>query len=202
MRKPLTEKQKKIFEFICYHLQDVGYPPTVREIGSAFGISEKAAHDHMNAVEKKGYIKRVRGKPRAIEIMDFTPERGPQRVAQVPIVGRVSAGTPLLADQNIDGTLPLPQEMVRDDPCFALRVDGSSMINVGIFEGDTVVVRSQSYADAGDIVVALLDEEATVKRFFRDGDKIRLQPENASMRPIIVSDVQILGKVIGLFRKI
>jgi repressor LexA len=156
----------------------------------------------MNAVEKKGYIKRVRGKPRAIEIMDFTPERGPQRVAQVPIVGRVSAGTPLLADQNIDGTLPLPQEMVRDDQCFALRVDGSSMINVGIFEGDTVVVRSQSYADAGDIVVALLDEEATVKRFFRDGDKIRLQPENASMRPIIVSDVQILGKVIGLFRKI
>ncbi len=201
MRKPLTKKQERIFEFVRNHLQDTGYPPTVREIGTSFGISEKGAHDHLNAIEKKGYIRRSPKKPRAIEILEFVPKKLPQAAIEVPIVGRVAAGEPLLASQNIEGTLPLPREVVKDDTCFALRIKGESMIEAGIFERDLVIVRLQNYADAGDIVVALLGEEATVKRFFRDGTKIRLQPENGAMSPMIVDDAQILGKVVGLFRK-
>jgi repressor LexA len=201
VRKSLTKKQDRIFGFVRKHVQDIGYPPTVREIGTAFGISEKGAHDHLNAIEKKGYIRRVPKKPRAIEILEFVPQKLPQTAVEVPIVGRVAAGEPVLASENLDGTLPVPREVVKEDTCFALRISGQSMIDAGIFEGDLVIVRSQNYADAGDIVVALLDEEATVKRFFRDGNKIRLQPENSVMSPIIVDDAQILGKVVGLFRK-
>ncbi len=201
MRKSLTKKQDRIFGFVRKHVQDIGYPPTVREIGTAFGISEKGAHDHLNAIEKKGYIRRAPKKPRAIEILEFVPQKLPQTAVEVPIVGRVAAGEPVLASENLDGTLPVPREVVKEDICFALRISGQSMIDAGIFEGDLVIVRSQNYADAGDIVVALLDEEATVKRFFRDGNKIRLQPENSVMSPIIVDDAQILGKVVGLFRK-
>jgi repressor LexA len=201
MRKPLTRKQDRVFEFIRKHVQDTGYPPTVREIGMNFGISEKGAYDHLNAIEKKGYIRRVPKKPRAIEILEFVPQKLPQTAVEVPIVGRVAAGEPILASENVEGTLPVPREVVKEDTCFALRINGKSMIEAGIFEGDLVIVRSQNYADTGDIVVALLDEEATVKRFFRDGNKIRLQPENSVMSPIIVDDAQILGKVVGLFRR-
>ena len=201
MRKPLTKKQDRVFEFIRKHVQDIGYPPTVREIGMNFGISEKGAYDHLNAIEKKGYIRRMPKKPRAIEILEFVPQKLPQTAVEVPIVGRVAAGEPILASENVEGTLPVPREVVKEDTCFALRVNGKSMIEAGIFEGDLVIVRSQNYADTGDIVVALLDEEATVKRFFRDGNKIRLQPENSVMSPIIVDDAQILGKVVGLFRR-
>ncbi len=202
MRKPLTKKQDRIFEFIRKHVQDTGYPPTVREIGTSFRISEKGAYDHLNAIEKKGYIRRVPKKPRAIEILEFVPQKLPQTAVEVPIVGRVAAGEPILASENVEGTLPVPREVVKEDTCFALRVNGKSMIDAGIFEGDVVIVRSQNYADTGDIVVALLDDEATVKRFFRDGTKIRLQPENSVMAPIIVDDAQILGKVVGLFRRL
>jgi repressor LexA len=201
MRKPLTKKQDRVFEFIRKHVQDTGYPPTVREIGTNFRISEKGAYDHLNAIEKKGYIRRVPKKPRAIEILEFVPQKLPQTAVEVPIVGRVAAGEPILASENVEGTLPVPREVVKEDTCFALRVNGKSMIEAGIFEGDLVIVRSQNYADTGDIVVALLDEEATVKRFFRDGNRIRLQPENSVMAPIIVDDAQILGKVVGLFRR-
>jgi repressor LexA len=201
MRKPLTKKQDRVFEFIRKHVQDIGYPPTVREIGMNFGISEKGAYDHLNAIEKKGYIRRMPKKPRAIEILEFVPQKLPQTAVEIPIVGRVAAGEPILASENVEGTLPVPREVVKEDTCFALRVNGKSMIEAGIFEGDIVIVRSQNYADTGDIVVALLDEEATVKRFFRDGSKIRLQPENSVMSPIIVDDAQILGKVVGLFRR-
>jgi len=164
-------------------------------------MSEKGAYDHLNAIEKKGYIKRAPGKPRAIEVMDFVQKKGSRSAVDVPIIGRVAAGEPLLASQNIEGTLPIPGNMVKGEPCFALRIKGSSMIDAGIFEDDFVVVRAQNYADSGDIVVALLGDEATVKRFFPEGNRIRLQPENHSMRPIIVQSVQILGKVIGLFRQ-
>ena len=201
MRKPLTKKQDRVFEFIRKHVQDIGYPPTVREIGMNFGISEKGAYDHLNAIEKKGYIRRMPKKPRAIEILEFVPQKLPQTAVEIPIVGRVAAGEPILASENVEGTLPVPREVVKEDTCFALRINGKSMIEAGIFEGDIVIVRSQNYADTGDIVVALLDEEATVKRFFRDGNKIRLQPENSVMSPIIVDDAQILGKVVGLFRR-
>lgn len=202
MRKPLTKKQDRIFEFIRDHVQDTGYPPTVREIGMNFRISEKGAYDHLNAIEKKGYIRRIPKKPRAIEILEFVPQKLPQTAVEVPIVGRVAAGEPILASENVEGTLPVPREVVKEDTCFALRVNGKSMIDAGIFEGDVVIVRSQNYADTGDIVVALLDDEATVKRFFRDGTRVRLQPENSVMSPIIVNDAQILGKVVGLFRRL
>ena len=202
MRKTLTKKQDQIFEFIRKHVQDTGYPPTVREIGADFGISEKGAYDHLNAIEKKGYIRRIPKKPRAIEILEFVPQKLPQAAVEVPIVGRVAAGEPILASENVEGTLPVPREVVKEDTCFALRINGKSMVDAGIFEGDLVIVRSQNYADAGDIVVALLEDEATVKRFFREGNKIRLQPENSMMSPIIVNDAQILGKVVGLFRKL
>ncbi len=201
MRKPLTKKQETVLEYISYHLHNFGYPPTVREIGRAFGISEKAAHDYLNAIEKKGYIRRAPGKPRAIEILDDVTKKGLKLAGEVPIVGRVAAGTPLLATENIEGTLPVPKEMIKHDSCFALRVKGSSMIDAGILEGDLVIVKSQSVADPGDIVVALLDDEATVKRLFFEGDKICLQPENPNMEAIVVSEVQVLGKVIGLFRQ-
>lgn len=201
MRKPLTAKQQKILDFIINQIQDAGYPPTVREIGAAFKISEKGAHDHLIAVEKKGYIRRDPRKPRAIEVLEYTTKRVPTDAIEVPIVGRVAAGAPLFATENLEGSLPLPTHMVKDEKVFALKINGSSMINAGILDGDFVVVRQQRAADQGDIVVALLGDEATVKRFYRDDGYIRLQPENPAMEPIMVRDAKIVGKVIGLFRE-
>ncbi len=202
MRKSLTKKQETIFNYIKHHIQQNGYPPTVREIGAAFKMSEKGAYDHLRAIEKKGYIKRGSRKPRAIEVLDFMPERLRQDVVEIPIVGRVAAGEPLLATQNIEGILPLSREMVGGDELFALRVKGASMREAGIFNGDYVIVKQQPSAEQGDIVVALLNNDATVKRFYRENEHVRLQPENAAMEPIIVKDVTILGKVVGLFRQL
>ncbi len=201
MRKKLTNRQQEILDFIKRYTEGAGYPPTVREIGGAFSMSEKGAFDHLRAIEKKGYIKRNPRKPRAIEILDFVAARHHQDITVVPIVGKIAAGTPLLAEQNIEGTLPLPKQMVGDDNAFALRVKGDSMINAGIFNGDFVIVKGQSAAEQGDIVVALLEDEATVKRFYLEDDGIRLQPENPTIPPIVTKDVVILGKVIGLFRR-
>lgn len=201
MRRPLTAKQRKILDFIIQQIQNTGYPPTVREIGAAFKISEKGAHDHLIAIEKKQYIKRDPRKPRAIEVLEYTKKKLPTDATEVPIVGRVAAGEPIFASENIEGTLPLPKHMVSDEKVFALRVKGSSMINAGILDGDFVIVRQQRAADPGDIVVALLDDEATVKRYYCDNGAIRLQPENPDMEPIIVRNATIVGKVIGLFRQ-
>ena len=221
MAKNLTKRQRQIFNFIQRCIS-AGYPPTIREIGTQFGFSEKAAHDHLNALEKKKYIERVGGKPRAISILKeaypkimtskWLEEEGANPVLEetqrdiieIPIFGRVAAGTPLLASQNIEGTLPIPTRMVNDYECFALRIIGSSMIGVGILEGDFVIVRRQANADPGDIVVAMVEDEATVKRFFIDGDHVRLQPENPSIEPSVFGPdkVKILGKVIGLHREI
>ncbi len=198
MSKRLTTRQGQVLTFIRKCINEDGYPPTVREIGAMFNFSEKAAHDHLSALEKKKYINRVAGKPRAISI----PGR---QIKEVPIVGRVAAGTPLLASENIEGSLPVPMRMVDNHECFALRIIGSSMLNAGILEGDYVIVRKQPDAEPGDIVVALIEEEATVKRFFIDGELVRLQPESpdpgheASI--VDVGDVLILGKVIGLHRE-
>ena len=220
MAKNLTKRQREIFNYIQRCIQN-GYPPTIREIGSQFGFSEKAAHDHLNALEKKKYIDRQEGKPRAISILkeaqpkittsrwleepsaNLTLGETARDITEIPIFGRVAAGEPLLASQNIEGTLPIPTRMVNDYECFALRIIGSSMIGVGILEGDYVIVRKQSDADPGDIVVAMVEDEATVKRFFVDGDRVRLQPENPAIEPSIFSTdaVQILGKVIGLHRQ-
>ena len=220
MAKLLTARQREIFNYIQSRIKE-GYPPTIREIGNQFGFSEKAAHDHLNALEKKKYIGREEGKPRAISILKEADPKlttskwlegqnanpalaGIQRdIIEIPIFGRVAAGTPLLASQNIEGTLPIPTRMVNNHECFALRIIGSSMVGAGILEGDFVVVRRQSNADPGDIVVALVDDEATVKRFFVDGEQVRLQPENPTVKPTVfnLKDVMILGKVIGLHRE-
>ncbi|MBM3235100.1 transcriptional repressor LexA [Candidatus Poribacteria bacterium] len=200
MRKQLTKRQQEILDYIKIYIQTAGYPPTVRDIGRAFKISEKGAYDHLRAVERKGYIRRAFKKNRAIEVLDFIPLHR-EEIVEVPIVGRIAAGEPLLATQNIEGTLPLSKEMVGEERFFALRVKGTSMIEAGIFNDDYVIVKQQSSAEQGDIVVALLDDEATVKRFYRDNNYIRLQPENPAMNPIIVKEATILGKVVGLFRR-
>ena len=202
MRKKLTNRQQQVLDFIVNYVRDSGYPPTVREVANEFKISSKGAYDHLIAIEKKGYIRRDPAKPRAIGLLDFIPGRVPGSVIEVPVVGKVAAGEPLLASQNIERTISLSSDMIRTEEPFALRIKGDSMIGAGILEGDYVIVKQQPSAEQGDIVVALIDDEATVKRFYKTDDHIRLQPENPSMEPIIVKDVAILGKVIGLFREV
>ena len=202
MRKNLTNRQQQVLDFITNYVRETGYPPTIREIAKAFEMSSKGAYDHLTAIEKKGYIRRDPTKPRAIELLDFMPGRSNQPVIEVPVVGRVAAGEPLLANQNIERTISLSGDMVRTEEPFALRIKGDSMINAGILEGDYVIVKQQHDAEQGDIVVALIGDEATVKRFYKSSDHVRLQPENPTMEPIIVKDVSIMGKVIGLFREI
>lgn len=202
MRKNLTGRQKKVLDFIINYVRDTGYPPTVREIGKTFGISSKGAYDHLKAIEKKGYIRRDPAKPRAIELMDFINSRIHGSLVEIPIVGKVAAGEPLLATQNIEGTITLSSDLVKAEEPFALRIKGDSMIGAGILEGDYVIVKQQQDAEQGDIVVALIGDDATVKRFYRADNYIKLQPENPYMEPIVVKDVTILGKVVGLFREI
>ena len=202
MRKNLTNRQQRVLDFIINYLKDMGYPPTVREIANEFKISSKGAYDHLIAIEKKGYIRRDPAKPRAIELMDFVSRKVFGSVVEIPVVGKVAAGEPLLATQNIERTISLSTDLIRTEEPFALRIKGNSMIEAGILEGDYVIIKQQRDAEQGDIVVALIGDEATVKRFYRAGDHVRLQPENSSMEPIIVKDVSILGKVIGLFREV
>lgn len=201
LRKKLTKRQQEVLDFIINCVRDKGYPPTVREIANAFKMSSKGAYDHMTAIEKKGYIKRDPAKPRAIELMDFVSGRVHGPVIEIPVVGKVAAGEPLLATQNIERTISLSSDVIRTEEPFALRIKGDSMTGAGILEGDYVIVKQQPSAEQGDIVVALIGDEATVKRFYKATDHIRLQPENPSMEPIIVKNVTIMGKVIGLFRE-
>jgi len=201
MKKQLTKKQEEILEFIKKRIKEKGYPPAVREICEATGLkSTSTVHGHLTRLEKKGYIRRDPSKPRAIEIVDddFYVHRN---VIQLPLVGKVTAGEPILAVENIEDTITLPYDLVGTEDAFLLRVKGDSMIDAGIFDNDIIIVRRQNVAENGDIVVALIDDEATVKRFFKESDHIRLQPENKAMEPIIVKDVKILGKVIGLIRR-
>lgn len=199
MVKDLSARQMAILNFIQETIDRRGYPPSVREIGEAVGLkSSSTVHAHLVNLQKKGYIKRVPTKPRAIELTgDNTP------VVRIPIVGRVAAGEPILAVENIEDTFPLPANFLKTtNNVFMLRVRGDSMINAGIYDGDFVIVRQQNTADNGDIVVALLGEEATVKRFFKEKDGVRLQPENDALEPIISKDVAVLGKVVGVLRKL
>lgn len=201
MKKQLTKKQEEILEFIKKRIKEKGYPPAVREICEATGLkSTSTVHGHLTRLEKKGYIRRDPSKPRAIEIVDdeFYVHRN---VVQLPLVGKVTAGEPILAVENIEETMTLPYDLVGTEDAFLLRVRGDSMIEAGIFNNDIIIVRRQNVAENGDIVVALIDDEATVKRFYKEHDHIRLQPENKAMEPIIVKDVKILGKVIGLIRR-
>lgn len=202
MNNKVGGKQLEILNYLKKEIKEKGYPPSVREICDAVDLkSTSTVHGHLNRLEQKGLIRRDPTKPRAIEILDesFYPMR--QELVNVPIIGKVTAGQPILAVENIEDYFPLPVDYVKNDTVYMLHVQGDSMIEAGIFDKDLILVRKQSTAENGDIVVALIDEEATVKRFFREKDHIRLQPENPAMSPIVVRDVTILGKVIGLFRK-
>jgi repressor LexA len=199
----LSSRQKQILAYIKDMLRAKGYPPSVREIGEAVGLSSSSTvHSHLAKLEELGFIRRDPTKPRAIDVLEETPWRQ-KALTPVPLVGRVTAGQPILAMENIEETYPLPTELVGRDNVFMLAVRGDSMINAGILDGDYVLVRDQDTARNGEIVVAMVGEdEATVKRFFREKDHVRLQPENDYLEPIISREVAILGKVIGVFRKI
>ncbi|MFF2089733.1 transcriptional repressor LexA [Paenibacillus sp. NPDC058174] len=202
----ISNRQQSILEFIKNEVREKGYPPSVREIGEAVGLaSSSTVHGHLDRLEKKGLIRRDPTKPRAIEILDQEDVDGIIRpsVAQIPVVGKVTAGVPITATENIEEYFPISTQFVGDDDVFILNVIGESMIEAGIHNGDYVIVRQQPSANNGDIVVAMTEEdEATVKRFYREKDHIRLQPENSTMEPIRLRSVTILGKVIGLFRDI
>ncbi|MHB8926255.1 MAG: transcriptional repressor LexA [Bacillota bacterium] len=202
MPENLTSRQQEILEYIRRVVRERGYPPSVREIGEAIGLSSSSTvHGHLDRLEEKGLIRRDPTKPRALEVVDDREMRA-RRLIQVPVVGRVTAGEPILAVENIEESYPLPFDLVRDENVFMLTVRGESMIEAGIFDGDYVLVRKQDTAQNGDVVVAMVGDEATVKRFFKENGRFRLQPENPTMAPIIVSEVTILGKVIGLFRRL
>jgi repressor LexA len=207
-KRELTARQRQILDFIRADIHRRGFPPSVREIGEAVGLSSSSTvHSHLAALESKGLIRRDPSKPRALEVLDYRDnERAVdyEGVQAVPLVGQVAAGAPILAAENIEATLPLPTSFAGEET-FVLRVKGESMIEAGILDGDFVVVRQQSTASNGDIVVAMIDEEATVKRFYRESDRVRLQPENPTMDPIYADqyvDFAILGKVVALFRRI
>ena len=197
----ITEKQQEILDFLKNEILSKGYPPSVREICEAVHLkSTSSVFSHLEKLEKNGYIRRDPTKPRAIEIIDDNFNLTRREVVNVPLVGQVAAGQPILATQNIENYFPIPTEFMPNQQSFLLRVRGESMINVGIFDGDLILVKKQPTCENGDIVVALVEDSATVKRFYREKDHIRLQPENDNMDPIIVADCQIVGKVFGVFR--
>lgn len=211
----ISKRQQSIYEYICSYSAEHGYPPSVREIGAAVGLaSPSTVHMHLKALEEKGYIKRDSKKPRTIEVVGgeapATSGEGLASVRQdvdhntisLPLVGRVAAGQPILAEQNVEETLCLPTSIVGDSSSFVLRVRGDSMVNAGILDGDYIVVREEHDAHNGEIVVALIDDSATVKTFYREKDRVRLQPENDTMEPIYADDPTILGCVTALIRSV
>lgn len=203
MKEKLTKRQQQVLTFIKNEVRRKGYPPSVREIGAALGMKSSATvHNHLAKLEEKNYIRRDPTKPRAIEILDESFQASQVNSVGIPVIGKVTAGTPILAVENIEEYFPLPADFVKDDEVFMLQVKGDSMINKGIHDGDYVIVRKQSTANNYDIVVALIDDEATVKTYILEPDGIRLQPANPAYEPIIRKDVRILGKVIGIFRKL
>ncbi len=211
----LSKRQTAIYDFICAYTNEHGYPPSVREIGKAVGLaSPSTVHMHLKVLQERGLIKRDSKKPRTIEVVPNDAATVPQastplanitqdleaNLISLPLIGNVAAGIPILAEQNVEESLSLPTSVVGDSSSFILRVHGQSMINVGIFNNDLIVVKEQHDAQDGDIVVALIDDSATVKTFYREEGRIRLQPENDSMEPIYAENPQILGKVTALFR--
>jgi len=205
--EPLTEKQKRVMEFIEREVKRWNYPPSVREICKALNISSTATvHGHLDTLESKGYISRMATKPRAIKLIKNAdgeviadPE---EKCIFAPLVGRITAGQPILAEENKEGLFPIPSTISNDENCFVLRVAGDSMIGAGINDGDYVVVRQQNNAENGEIAAVLIEDEATVKRIYIEENSYRLQPENEAFEPITAREVEILGKVIGLFRRI
>lgn len=212
MARKITKRQQQIYDFILSYQQEKGYPPSVREMASAVGLSSPSTvHAHLNALEEHGLIKRDSTKPRALELFkqDGSPailakvEENPSRgTVTLPLIGRVAAGIPILAEQNVEDTFTLPSEIATESSSFILEVHGDSMINTGIFNGDFIVVREQPNAMNGEIVVAMIDNEATVKTFYKERGRVRLQPENDAMEPIYASNPTILGKVVALMRRL
>lgn len=197
----ISSKQREILEYIKQEILNKGYPPAVREICEAVHLkSTSSVHSHLETLEKNGYIRRDPAKPRAIEIIDDNFNLTRREVVNVPIIGQVAAGQPLLAVENIENYFPIPTEFMPNAETFMLKVKGDSMINAGIFNGDKILVQKQSDAQNGDIVVALVDDSATVKTFYKEDGHFRLQPENDTMDPIIVNECSILGKVFGIMR--
>ncbi|GAB1612530.1 MULTISPECIES: transcriptional repressor LexA [Mammaliicoccus] len=204
--KELTKRQSEIYQFIKHIVQTKGYPPSVREIGLAVGLaSSSTVHGHLSRLEEKGYIKRDPTKPRAIEITETVGENiNQENTIHVPVIGKVTAGIPITAVENVEEYFPLPAHFTstHNSNIFILDVIGDSMIEAGILDGDKVIVRSQTIAENGDIIVAMTeDDEATVKRFYKEESRYRLQPENSTMEPIYLDNVSVLGKVVGLFRE-
>lgn len=211
MARKITKRQQQIYDFIRAYQQEKGYPPSVREMAAAVGLSSPSTvHAHLSALEDHGLIKRDKTKPRALEVFEqdgtsvkiaevrAMPDRGS---VSLPLVGRVAAGMPILAEQNVEDTFTLPTEIVTDSSSFVLEVHGNSMVNVGIYNGDYIVVREQKSAMNGEIVVAMIDGEATVKTFYKEHGRVRLQPENDAMEPIFATNPTILGKVVALLRR-
>ena len=203
----LTPKQEEILNFIKQEILAKGYPPSVREICEAVTLkSTSSVHAHLESLERKGYIRKDPTKPRTIEVVDDSFNVLRSEIISIPMIGRVAAGVPLLAEENIEGYFPIPAEFMPNNEAFILTVHGNSMVNIGILDGDMIIVERKSTASNGEIVVALVADEAssepaaTVKRFYKDG-YIRLQPENDTMEPLIVNDCEIIGKVIGVYRK-
>ncbi len=199
----LTKRQKEIFDFIGKYAAKTGYPPTVREIGKAVGLhSSSTVHAHLANLEKIGLLRRDPSKPRAIELLIDKAKRTIMPSGGLPLVGQVAAGEPILAEENIEEYIEIPDVIGGEDGDYILQVRGESMVEAGIFEGDYVVVRPADEAEDGAIVVALIGDEATVKRLYREADHVRLQPENETMEPIRTTDATILGRVVGVFRKV
>lgn len=202
--KDLTEKQQAILEFIEQHIRTQTFPPTIREIGDHFKITPKGAYDHLKAIEKKGYIRSLKNRSRAIEVVRTSFGTEPvsiEKTTSVPLVGRVAAGVPVLAEENIEEYLAFPRSMVPDNGVFALRVAGDSMIEAGIHDGDIAVIQKAETARNGDIVVALIEDEATLKYFYKEGKKVRLDPANKNFKPIYPTQLSIIGKLVGLYRQ-
>lgn len=197
----ITDKQTQILEYIKSEILGKGYPPSVRDICQAVNLkSTSSVHSHLETLEKNGYIRRDPTKPRTIEILDDSFNLVRREMVNVPMVGTVAAGQPILATENIESYFPIPSEFMPNEETFMLKVKGESMINAGILDGDNILVKRQSYAKNGDMVVALVDDSATVKTFYKENGHIRLQPENDDMDPIIVPTCEIIGKVFGVFR--
>lgn len=197
--KTLTDRQKEVLDFIAAFVEEHAYPPTIREIADRFAISVKGAYDHVKALEKKGKLRLGENRSRALEIV--RKERPERSVVELPLLGIVAAGKPLLAEENFSGTVPVPAEMVRSADCFALSVRGDSMKDAGIFHGDIAIIEERQSADNGEIVVAMIDDAVTLKRFFRENNRVKLVAENPAYSPIYTQDVRIVGRLRGLIRK-
>jgi repressor LexA len=197
--KTLTVRQKEVLDFISSYIEQHAYPPTIREIAERFAISVKGAYDHVKALEKKGVLRLGENRSRALELLQRDkPERS---VVEIPILGTVAAGKPITADENYSGSIHVPADMVRSSPCFALCVRGDSMKDVGIFHDDIAVIEQRQTADNGEIVVAMIDDAVTLKRFFRENNRVKLMAENPAYAPIYTQDVKILGRLRGIIRK-